>query len=402
MSYTEAPDAQVQLQQFTELCAQYDIPCSMFHLSSGYTTNAAGKRCVFTWNRNRIPDPPALAEHFHHAGIRLAANIKPYLLRIHPQYDTVAEQGGFIKAANSDRPETTRFWSGGAYEFEEGAQVDFTSQAGYDWWKTNIIKALLEYGIDAIWNDNNEFEGRDDAARCAGFGDPFPIGLGRPLQTLLMARASFEALQTYHPAERPFLLSRAGCPGIQRYAQTWTGDNATSWHTLRFNIPMGLGLSLSGMPNIGHDIGGFAGPRPDPELFVRWVQNGIFHPRFTIHSWNNDGTVNEPWMYPDILPIIRAAIHLRYRLIPYLYSLLVEAAGTGHPIIRPMVYHFPHDPRCRSESFDFMVGPICWWRQFWNRARAPGLFTYRKDSIGMNFTPGSDTQAAKRSWRTLR
>jgi alpha-glucosidase len=357
MSYTEAPDAQVQLQQFAELCAQHDIPCSMFHLSSGYTTNAAGKRCVFTWNRDRIPDPPALAEHFHRAGIRLAANIKPYLLKIHPQYNAVAEQGGFIQAADSDGPETARFWSGGAYEFDEGAHVDFTSAAGYSWWKTSVTEALLKVGIDAIWNDNNEFEGRDDAARCAGFGAPFPIGLGRPLQTLLMARASFEALQTYHPAERPFLLSRAGCPGIQRYAQTWTGDNATSWHTLRYNIPMGLGLSLSGMPNIGHDVGGFAGPRPDPELFVRWVQNGIFHPRFTIHSWNSDGTVNEPWMYPDMLPVVRAAIHLRYRLIPYLYSLLVEAARTGHPIIRPMVYHFPHDARCRTESFDFMVGP---------------------------------------------
>lgn len=357
MSYTEAPDAQVQLQQFTELCAQHDIPCSMFHLSSGYTTNAAGKRCVFTWNRDRISDPPALAEHFHRAGIRLAANIKPYLLRIHPQYNTVAEQGGFIQAAESDEPETARFWSGGAYELDEGAQVDFTSAAGYSWWKTNVTEALLKVGIDAIWNDNNEFEGRDDAARCAGFGDPFPVGLGRPLQTLLMARASFEAMQTYRPTERPFLLSRAGCPGIQRYAQTWTGDNATSWHTMRYNIPMGLGLSLSGMPNIGHDVGGFAGPRPDPELFVRWVQNGIFHPRFTIHSWNSDGTVNEPWMYPDNLPVVRAAIHLRYRLIPYLYSLLVEAARTGHPIIRPMVYHFPHDPHCRTESFDFMVGP---------------------------------------------
>ena len=357
MSYTEAPDAQVQLQKFTELCAQHDIPCSMFHLSSGYTTNAAGKRCVFTWNRDRIPDPHALTDHFHRAGIQLAANIKPYLLKMHPQYNAVAERGGFIQAAEADEPEIKRFWSGGAYEFDEGAQVDFTSQAGYTWWKTNVTEALLEYGIDAIWNDNNEFEGRDDAARCAGFGDPFPIGLGRSLQTLLMARASFEAMQTYRPAERPFLLSRAGCPGIQRYAQTWTGDNATSWHTLKYNIPMGLGLSLSGMPNIGLDVGGFAGPRPDPELFVRWVQNGIFHPRFTIHSWNSDGTVNEPWMYPDVLPIVRAAIQLRYRLIPYLYSLLVEAARTGHPIIRPMVYHFPHDPHCRTESFDFMVGP---------------------------------------------
>jgi alpha-glucosidase len=93
------------------------------------------------------------------------------------------------------------------------------------------------------------------------------------------------------------------------------------------------------------------------ELFVRWVQNGTLHPRFTIHSWNEDGTVNEPWMYPQVLPIIREAIEFRYRLIPYLYSLFFEAARSGKPIIRPMVYHFPHDSECHSESFDFMLGP---------------------------------------------
>jgi alpha-glucosidase len=171
-----------------------------------------------------------------------------------------------------------------------------------------------------------------------------------------MARASFEATSEFTPNERPFVLSRSGCPGIQRYAQTWTGDNETSWHTLRYNIPMGLGMGLSGAPNTGHDVGGFYGPAPDPELFVRWVQNGIFHPRFAIHSWNTDGTVNEPWMYPDVLPIVREWIQFRYRLQPYLYTLFFEAYQTGHPIIRPMVYHFPDDPRCHDESFDFLLG----------------------------------------------
>jgi len=171
-----------------------------------------------------------------------------------------------------------------------------------------------------------------------------------------MARASYEAQLEARPSERPFLISRSGSPGIQRYAQTWTGDNYTSWHTLRYNIPMGLGLGLSGMPNVGHDVGGFSGYRPEPELFVRWVQNGIFHPRFSIHSWHLDGTVNEPWMYPEAVSLVRAAIEFRYRLLPYLYSLLFEAAQTGHPIIRPLVYAFPGDPRCHGESFDFMLG----------------------------------------------
>ncbi len=357
MTYTEAADAQDQLKRFAELCAEHDIPCDLFHLSSGYTTDAAGRRCVFTWNRSRIPDPAGMTRAFHEAGIRLAANIKPYLLTVHPDYQEVAARGGFIRDPDSDQPALSRFWSGGPFESGAGAYIDFTSAAGFDWWKARIHAALFDFGIDAAWNDNNEFELWDDEAVCDGFGRPLPMRLARPLHTLLMARASYEATLERSPERRPFVLSRSGCPGIQRYAQSWSGDNETSWHTLRWNIPMGLGMGLSGAPNIGHDVGGFYGPAPDAELLVRWVQNGIFHPRFTIHSWNTDGTVNEPWMHPEVLPIIRAAFRFRYRLLPYLYTLFFEAHRSGHPIIRPLVYHFPDDPRCATESFDFLLGP---------------------------------------------
>ena len=356
MYYTEAPNAQEQLKQFVDLCQQHDIPCDMFHLSSGYTTSKSGSRYVFTWNRSRIPSPQAMTATFHGAGMHVGANIKPYLLTDHPEFADLSAAGGLIRDADSDDPALTRFWSGGAFTSGAGGYVDFTSDAGYGWWQRCVREQLLAYGVDVPWNDNNEFELWDDAARCDGFGNPLPISLARPLQTLVMGRASYEAVQAHRPDQRPFVLTRSAAPGIQRYAQTWSGDNMTSWHSLRYNIPMGLGLSLSGMPNTGHDVGGFDGPAPDPELFVRWVQNGIFHPRFTIHSWNTDGTVNEPWMHPDVLPIVRETIKFRYRLLPYLYSLFFEAHQTGHPIIRPLVYHFPDDLRCHTESFDFLLG----------------------------------------------
>lgn len=115
-------------------------------------------------------------------------------------------------------------------------------------------------------------------------------------------------------------------------------------------------MSLVGFYNVGHDVGGFAGPRPDPELFVRWVQNGIFHPRFTIHSWNDDRTVNEPWMYPEVTPLVREAIRFRYRLLPYLYTLFYEAVARREPIIRPTFLDHEHDARCFGETADFMLG----------------------------------------------
>jgi alpha-glucosidase len=143
---------------------------------------------------------------------------------------------------------------------------------------------------------------------------------------------------------------------MHRYVQTWSGDNSTSWETLKYNLKMGLGLALSGVSNTGHDIGGFSGPAPDPELFVRWVQFGVFMPRFSIHSWNDDGTTNAPWMYPEVTPVVRHLIKLRYRLIPYLYHLLWRYHRDYEPIVRPTFFDFPDDPRCWQESDEMLLG----------------------------------------------
>ncbi len=355
MKYTEAPDAQEQLKQFVDLCQHHDIPCSMFHLSSGYSTDTQGRRNVFTWNHSRVPDPAAMTRYFHDAGIKVAANIKPHLLTTHPNYEEVKRIGGFIRNPDTGDPAQTPMWSAGGGESASGSYIDFTSEAGYNWWKAKIKEQLLAYGVDAIWNDNNEFGLWDDNAICDGFGKPFRLGLGRSIQTLLMARASYEAIQEFNPDEPPFVLTRSACPGVQRYAQSWSGDNETSWHTLKWNIPMGLGMSLSGFPNYGHDVGGFTGAAPDPELFVRWVQCGIFMPRFAIHSWNTDGTVNEPWMHPEVLPIIREMIKLRYRLIPYLYHRLNLAS---HPLEMPAILLVSTllAPYNRQSNFEFILG----------------------------------------------
>lgn len=351
MRYTDAENAQEALNEFISDCEKHQIPCDMFHLSSGYGSGTDGKRYVFNWNFEKIPDPKKMVADFHQAGIHLMANIKPCLLESHPQFDEVAKFDGFIKDSESEKPRLDYFWDG------YGSHLDFTNPNTFDWWSSNVQKWLLDYGIDATWNDNNEYPIWDDDAKCFGFGEEIKIKHIRPLQPYLMVRSSLKAQCAHAPEKRPFLLARSASPGTQRHAQTWSGDNETSWKTLRFNIPMGLGLSLSGFPNTGHDVGGFTGPGPSPELFVRWVQNGIFHPRFTIHSWNLDGTANSPWMFAEVLPIIRETIKFRYRLIPYLYTQLFESHRSGTPIIRPMVYQFPEDENCHQESFDFMLGP---------------------------------------------
>ncbi|WP_278428195.1 glycoside hydrolase family 31 protein [Pantoea dispersa] len=349
MHYTDAPDAQNQLMNFIRLCEEHAIPCDSFQLSSGYTS-INNKRYVFNWNYDKVPQPEAMSEAFHDAGLRLAANIKPCLLQDHPRYEEVAAQGLFIRDSEEDVPERSVFWD------DEGSHLDFTHPQTVAWWQENVTRQLLEKGIDATWNDNNEYEVWDGEARCHGFGTPIAIKHIRPVMPLLMMRASMEAQQRFAPEQRPFLISRSGCAGMQRYVQTWSGDNRTNWTSLRYNIRMGLGMSLSGLYNIGHDVGGFSGDKPDAELFVRWVQNGVMHPRFTIHSWNDDHTVNEPWMYPSVTPAIRAAIALRYRLMPYLYTLLWQAHADDEPMLRPTFLDHEHDAQTFAECDEFLLG----------------------------------------------
>jgi len=117
-----------------------------------------------------------------------------------------------------------------------------------------------------------------------------------------------------------------------------------------------LSMSLSGMFNTGHDVGGFAGPVPDPELLVRWVQNGVFSPRFIMNSWKAGGEVNTPWLHPEALQPIRTAIRFRYRLMPYLYTLFRRAAVLGEPLLHPLFYDFEDDPRAFVDCDDFMFG----------------------------------------------
>ena len=349
MGLADAPDAQAQLDAFITRIGQEGIPCSSFHYGSGYSSRGK-RRYVFTWNASKFPDPKSLNARFQAAGMRLVANIKPCLLDDHPAFEAIKAQGGFIHHAATGLPILEQFWDG------EGAHLDFTQPGVIAWWQQHLGSQVLGFGIDAGWNDNNEYAIMDDAATCHGFGQAMPMHRARPLHALLMTRASFEAQAAHRPDEPVFAVTRGGPPGLQRYAQTWTGDNTTSWETLRWNIRTGLQMSLSGMFNVGHDVGGFAGPSPGPELFVRWVQACCLNPRMVMNSWKADGTNNVPWLHPEVTHHVAAAIQLRYTLMPYLWQLFERAHTLHEPIIRPTFYDFADDERCFEDCDDFMLG----------------------------------------------
>jgi alpha-glucosidase len=350
MKYTDAPDAEAELYGFLARLQENGIACQSFHLSSGYTMQG-DKRYVFTWDRSRFPDPAALCRRFAEGGVRLIANIKPAMLLDHPLIAEVEAFRGFVRdSENESRPAVAQFWPGDA------AFLDFTNPQTSAWWARAVKAQLLGFGIAATWNDNNEFEIWDDRARVDLDGRGGAMACLRPVQTGLMLRASTAAQRERAPSKRPFLVSRSGGPGMQRYAQTWTGDNLTDWKTLRYNLRMGHGLSLSGVFNFGHDVGGFAGPSPSPELFMRWIEQGVYWPRFSIHSWKDDGSVNEPWMYPEMLPAVRKAISWRERLTPLLYTLMWRAHAHHEPVLRPLFYDFPEEAESYRENDAFMLG----------------------------------------------
>lgn len=335
---------------FIDTIKEEGFPIDGFHLSSGYTA-WQGKRCVFTWNRRRFPDPAAYFAAMNEKGAQNVPNIKPGVLLCHPRFQEFSARRVFVRDSEEDTWAVGKWWGG------PGAFWDFTSPEGRRAWKEYLTAELLDKGTDSVWNDNCEYDSLlDKDARCDFDGKGGTIGQLKALMSTLMCQVGAEAVTGHNPDARPYIVCRSGTSGVQRYAQTWCGDNYTSWQSLRGNIPIITGMGLSGQPNEGADIGGFFGPAPEEELFVRWVQNGIFQPRFSIHSASTDNTVTEPWMYRDAAPLIRDAILLRYRMTPYLYSAEYEASRTGAPIMRPLVYEFQDDPKVYDESYTFLFG----------------------------------------------
>jgi len=343
MAYTDADNAGEQLLSFLNKCRTNNIKCSGFYLSSGYTS-IGPRRYVFNWNTDKIPDPKQLIKTFHDNGVHFIPNIKPAFLEDHPMYDEIAKNGWFLHYSDGT-PAKMPFWDG------YGSFLDFTNPGAFDFWTRMAREKLIDYGMDALWNDNNEYYMSDREIMADGFGNPVPAYRICQVFPMLMVMASGRAF--YDGDKRYMMSTRSGGAGINRLAQTWTGDNYTSFKDLHYNHKMLMGMSLSGMPLVGHDIGGFAGPAPEEELFFRWLQYGVLLPRFCIHSWNDGGSATEPWMYPDRLFFVQRLYAFRNRISPYLYQQLYRVHNDFDTFITPVFLDYPHED---PESDLFLVG----------------------------------------------
>jgi alpha-glucosidase len=332
----------------------HELPLSAVHLDIDYMQ---GYR-AFTINGERFADLAGLARNAHRAGARIVAILDPGVKEA-DGYD-VYQQGlddGHFCVMPDGKPMRGLVWPGWV------GFPDFTRPETRRWWG-DMYQRLLDAGIDGFWHDMNE-------PTCfAAWGDTtFPLSTLHDLEgirgdhrtahnlyALQMNRAGFDSLRSQSPKRRPFILTRSGWAGVQRYAWHWTGDTVSSWEDLQMTLPSLLGLSLSGILFSGSDIGGFNGD-PDSDLFIRWFALSCLVPFCRIHSATTSPP-REPWRFGgEVTEQVRSLIEFRDTLTPYLYSLAAEAAEYGRPILRPTFWFDPADSDLWSIEDSFALGP---------------------------------------------
>jgi alpha-glucosidase len=341
-----------ELEQIAREFRRRKLPCDALYLDIHHMDAYR----VFTFGAD-FPKPGEMVRRLGKQGFQVVTIVDPGVKQ-DPDFG-VFQRGiardAFVKSPDGKEDFVGEVWPG------KSVFPDFPKAETRAWWGEEQA-ALLRLGVAGIWNDMNE---PANFARTDKTLDPACQQGVAPSQKLHgevhnaygseMARASREGILDHGGGRRPFVITRAGYAGIQRHALVWTGDNSSSWEHLRDVIPELLNLSLSGVPFCGADVGGFLDHCP-PELFVRWFQLATFTPFFRNHS--NLGTrAQEPWAFgSEIEGICRAYLHLRYQWLPQLYSLLAGARETGAPLMRPLLWHYPNDPRSVSCGSEFLVG----------------------------------------------
>jgi alpha-glucosidase len=308
-----------------------NIPCDAIYLDIDYMD---GYRC-FTWNKKYFPDPKKMIKDLSNIGMKTVVMIDPGI-KVDDNYWVFKEgkENNFFCRRSDDYFMEGHVWPGRC-QFP-----DFTNPTVREWWG-GLYKELVDLGVAGVWNDMNEpavfgagtfpndvrhnFDGYRGSHRKA-----------HNVYGMQMVRSTYDGLKKLQRNKRPFTITRAGYSGVQRYACVWTGDNVATWEHLKLGNIQCQRMSISGVPFCGTDIGGFSG-EPDGELFTRWIQLGTFSPFMRAHS-AGDTSEREPWSFGEpFTSINRKFIELRYRLMPYIYSVFWEHHRYGFPILRPLV-----------------------------------------------------------------
>jgi len=308
----------------------------------------------FKFNEN-YPDPQRMVEDLHGQHFQLMISVWPFFEPGSAEYDYMDKHGWFFDKFKFAKP---------PFHAEGMAVYDASNPEARKYYWSLIDKSLFKLGLDAWWMDTTEpeTEGQEENIQLGhklfiGSGDRY-VNLF-PLMTTL---AVYQGQRESSHQKRVFILSRSAFAGSQRNAVTaWSGDINSDFLSFKRQIPAGLNFALSGLPYWTTDIGGFVSGNPgDPsyrELFVRWFQFGTFCPIFRVHGTRTTNE-NELWSYgAEAQRILTAYDRIRYRLMPYIYSLAWMVTHNGYTLMRPLVMDFPSDGQTVNIGDQFMFGP---------------------------------------------
>jgi len=314
------------------------------------------------FNPKRYPDPKKMLDDLHKNNFHLMISVWPFFRpnadghaeTPDPVYQEMDRRGFFIAKTISPS----------FHPVGQGLYDAFNPKARKYYWNL-IEKALFKIGVDAWWLDTTEAETEGSETNIV-VNSKTALGNGARYVNeypLLTTTGVFEGQRAASDQKRVFILSRSAFAGSQRNSvAAWSGDVNPNWETFRRQIPAGLNYSVSGLPYWTTDIGGFTDASPsDPayrELFVRWFQFGTFCPIFRVHGTRSNPNENELWSYgPEAQKILTRFDRLRYRLLPYIYSVAWKVTSEGYTMMRRLVMDFRTDVRAQNIGDQFLFGP---------------------------------------------
>ncbi len=342
------PDTQVL--EIAKTFRDKQIPADAIYLDIDYMD--AYK--IFTWSPKNFPNPKGTIDQLKSWGFHVVTIVDPGIKieKGYKQYDEGVQKDYFAKYPSGDFY-TGSVWPGRCHF------PDFYRPEVRNWWGKSF-SSLTDKGVEGFWNDMNEPSAWDqnipDLIQFGDKGKEMTLKEARNAYGLQMSRATFEGTRDLL-ARRPFVLTRAAYAGIQRYSAVWTGDNASSDAHMLLGQRLVNSLGLSGVQNIGVDIGGFIG-NPSGELMARWNSLGVYTPMFRNHAEIN-APMREPWRFgAEIEQIMKKDIEQRYRLLPYIYSTFYQATQTGMPVSRSLAISYATDEAIYQEKYQnqFLFG----------------------------------------------
>jgi alpha-glucosidase len=344
-------ESEQEVREIANTFLEKQIPLDAMYLDIHYMD---GYR-VFTFDKERFPTPDKMIKDLREAGIHAVPIVDPGVKR-DPEYDIYQEgvKGDHFCKYIEGNLFLGDVWPG------ESAFPDFTNSEARKWWGEKHT-FYTDLGIEGIWNDMNEPAVFNDTKTMDlnvmhnNDGDMKTHKELHNVYGFMMGKATYDGMKQQLNGKRPFLLTRAGFSGIQRYAAVWTGDNRSFWEHLELSLPMCMNLGMSGVAFCGPDVGGFD-HNSNGQLLARWTQVGAFTPYFRNHCAIGRDR-QEPWSFGEKWEkIIKKYIELRYQWLPHLYSLFAQTSKNGVPLMRPLLMEYPNDENVTNLTDQFMVG----------------------------------------------